>query len=412
MAPLMKFLLRGTVAAVLALACAAPAADAANVTVRVEGSTTTLLAPTSVSTGAGTFTKSAGAPACQAASAGGALELATAGAWSGAFDGNGQRVETILGEEHLFTSGRYWSIWVNKVPADEGACTQPAPEGTRLTFFPGCAGATSGCFDGMLELKRAPANVQPGQEFEIAVDALSVVSYNPAPPYSNVGAARAVGATVTVGGSTATTAADGVARVRAQGRGVQPVKIELPGFVRASGAICVTDGTDGECGTPKPGQVLGAGEAAQTVAQVTGAAPCTTNGGDGLCGSRDLVAPFAALSGLKDRQVFPAGKGPRALSGTLAADPSGILMVKLRIHRRAGERCSYFSGRQERFRAIRCGVRNAKWFKIGDRADWSYLLPSRLPKGEYVIDVNAIDKAYNRDDARERGRNRVFLRVG
>ena len=38
--------------------------------------------------------------------------------------------------------------------------------------------------------------------------------------------------------------------------------------------------------------------------------------------------------------------------------------------------CRYFSGRMERFRRTRCGT--GAYFAIGDRADWSYLLPARL----------------------------------
>lgn len=403
MAPLMKFFLRGTVGAALALACAAPAADAASVSIRVEGATGTLVPATAVTTTSGTFTKSAGAPACQGDSAGGALETATAGSWGGAFDGFGQRVETILGESHVFGSGAYWSIYVNDLPATQGACTQPVQTGDAITFYPQCEGAPlPSCFDGLLLYRSAPATVTPGGTATVAVDQVTT-TYDP-PTYEPVTKKTpAAGATVTIGGASAVADADGRAQLAVGPvTGVQTILTTLSGRVRASGAVCVTDGADGACGTTRPGQVLGAGTGAQS----------SPAGGAAAAAARDLVAPFATLSGVKDRQVFPAGKGPRALSGTLAADPSGILMVKLRIHRRAGRSCSYFSGRQERFRKIRCGVKHAKWFKIGDRADWSYLLPSRLPKGEYVIDVNAIDKAYNRDDTRERGRNRVFLRVG
>ena len=33
--------------------------------------------------------------------------------------------------------------------------------------------------------------------------------------------------------------------------------------------------------------------------------------------------------------------------------------------------------------------------RIGDRADWSYLLPHRLRKGRYTIGVMAVDKRFN-----------------
>jgi hypothetical protein len=86
-------------------------------------------------------------------------------------------------------------------------------------------------------------------------------------------------------------------------------------------------------------------------------------------------------------------------------------MVKLRLTRNDHGRCAYFSGRKERFVPSRCGAAHGLWFGIGDRADWSYLLPSPLPRGRYVLDVNAIDKAYNRDDRRRRGGNRVVFEV-
>lgn len=404
MATLMKFPVRGTIAALLALGCAAPA-QAADVTVRVEGSSTTLLAPTAVSTGPGTFTKSAGAPACQRDSAGGALESATNGAWGGAFDGWGQRVETILGEEHVFGSGAYWSVYVNAAPAAEGACTQPVQTGDALTFYPQCEGAPlPSCFDGLLLLTAAPATAAPGATATVAVDQVTV---RWGPNWEEIRERTpAVGATVAVGAGSAVVGPDGRAAVPVGTQtGVQPIRATLPGRVRASGALCVTSGADGACGTTAPGQVLGAGGAAQVPS-----AACETSGHDGRCGTRDILAPRSALVGFTDRQAFRRGQGPRRLSGTIA-ETSGVLMVKLRIHRRAGRSCSYFSGRQERFRKIRCGVSNAKWFKIGDRAEWSYLLPARLPRGQYVIDVNAVDTSYNRDDRRERGRNRLHVRV-
>lgn len=403
MAPLMKVPARGMVAAVLALACAAPAADAANVTVRVEGSTSTLVPATAVTTTAGTFTKSPGAPVCQRDSAGGALETATGGSWGGAFDGFGQRVETIAGESHIFGSGAYWSIYVNDLPASQGACTQPVQTGDAVTFYPQCdGGPLPTCFDGLLLLRSAPATVTPGGTATVVVDQV-ITTYEPPRWEAVTKRTPAVGATVAIGGASAAVGADGSAQVTLAGAtGVQTVLATLPGRVRASGALCVTSGADGACGTTAPGQVLGAGTSAQGSAAGGIVAPPTV---------RDLVAPFAKLGGMRDRQVFRKGRGPRTLSGTLADDPSGVLMVKLRIHRRVGKRCSYFSGGKERFRPTRCGVKHAKWFRVGDRSDWSYLLPSRLPKGQYVIDVNAIDKAYNRDERRERGRNRAWIRV-
>ena len=52
------------------------------------------------------------------------------------------------------------------------------------------------------------------------------------------------------------------------------------------------------------------------------------------------------------------------------------------------------AGSKEAFLRRTCGKRYA--FRVGDRQDWSYLLPSRLPRGRYVLDVYAIDNAFNK----------------
>ena len=90
--------------------------------------------------------------------------------------------------------------------------------------------------------------------------------------------------------------------------------------------------------------------------------------------TKDTTAPTATIAGLKKR--YAHGRGPRELRGTVSADPSGIMSVRLAITRRKGDRCWTFAGGRERFVRHRCG--GWKSFKIGDRADWSYLLPKRL----------------------------------
>src|SRR5690348_4955501 len=80
----------------------------------------------------GAFTKIAtsGPPAaCSGTSVGGALETLTAGAWGGANGSVGLSLDTILGETHLFTSGAYWNLLVNDVPASMGICTQELSPG-------------------------------------------------------------------------------------------------------------------------------------------------------------------------------------------------------------------------------------------------------------------------------------------
>lgn len=91
-------------------------------------------------------------------------------------------------------------------------------------------------------------------------------------------------------------------------------------------------------------------------------------------------------------------------------DPSGLLTMKLRLTRVDHGRCSYFSRKLERVVVTgrgRCSATRGLWFAVGDRQDTSYLLPS----GRYVVDANVVDRAFNRDDARRRGGNRVVFRV-
>jgi hypothetical protein len=83
-------------------------------------------------------------------------------------------------------------------------------------------------------------------------------------------------------------------------------------------------------------------------------------------------------------------------------------MVKLSLTRSRGGRCQIYSPTRERFRRSRCGRRIN--FSIGDRPDWSYLLPRRLKRGRYVLDAVAIDKSGNRDRL-ARGRSRVVFFV-
>ncbi len=137
---------------------------------------------------------------------------------------------------------------------------------------------------------------------------------------------------------------------------------------------------------------------------------CVTN-----CALRDTLAPAARVTGIREGQRFTRAAAPRRLQANVAPDPSGLLTVKLRLSRTDRGHVTYFSGKSERFKPNRKGVLNASggsWFAVGSNATVDYLLPSRLPRGRYVLDVNAIDKSYNRDDKRRRGANRVVFHVG
>src|SRR4051812_4812657 len=102
-AHLMTNVLRGLAAVLLALALGGSPAEAANVTVRVEGAQQTLVPQTTVSPSLSVVVdKTAqGGTTCDGASGGGALELATIRDWGGRADSQGQRVERIFNENYL-----------------------------------------------------------------------------------------------------------------------------------------------------------------------------------------------------------------------------------------------------------------------------------------------------------------------
>ena len=182
------------------------------------------------------------------------------------------------------------------------------------------------------------------------------------------------GATVTAAGQTVTTAADGTAQLTLSGGGVGgivTIAVTKPARARTAAVTCVTSGADGNCGTQLPANTpIGTPDTVQ-----------------------DTTAPTPSFTGLRDGQVFAHGKGPRRLRGSVTPDPSGLRSVRLSITRKAGGRCTTFRGETERFHRHKCG---GVWYsRIGDRQDWSYLLPHKLRNGRYTIGVLAVDKRFN-----------------
>jgi hypothetical protein len=390
-------LITGLLATGCLLIGASPAAAAgapANVSVRVEGAGDTLVPRTALTTTTTPVVKDGNASdSCTGTSVAGALEQATAGDWSGTWDPSYKySVQAIKSEAHAFGSGSYWGLFVNDKPSSTGICDTELQTGDEVLFAPL---PESGATVGVLRLKGVPATAAPGSAITVTVTR-TATTYDPVTYDPTTSTGPGAGVTVSGGGATATTGPDGTAQVVLSQTGPASLRAAKAGDIRsASEPVCVTTGDDGQCGSAVP---------------PPSGAPCATDGRDGRCGTRDLEAPLAAITGIADRQVFAAGHGPRTVRGR-ASDPSGLLMVKVRLTRDDHGRCSYFSGRKERFVPSRCGATHGFWFGIGDRADWSYLLPSRLSRGRYVLDVNAIDKAHNRDDLRRRGGNRVVFEV-
>ena len=383
-----------------ALAAPAYAVGPADVNVRVEGATTTLVPRTAVRTDTTTINKDGmAAHTCSGTGAAGALEKATGGDWSGPwFDGLGYSVQTIKGESHVFPAPEYFALWINYKSATEGVCgtTTELQQGDDVLFFVDrCVSdpVTFLCTNPpVLPLRLStPRTVTLGATFGV-----NVVEYA-----ANGTPSPVDGATITGGDAPATTNAAGNANVTVTAAG--PFSLRATKANRAPSASepgCATSGADGLCGT----SVLAPSHDDRPA--------CASSGTDGRCGTTDREAPAATITGIIEGQRFTRANAPRRLTATITSDPSGLEVVKLRLTRRVGPRCTYYSGKSERFRRAPCGASRGRWFAVGDREQVDYLLPEKLTRGRYVLDVNAVDKVHNRDDARRRGGNRIVFHVG
>ena len=159
----------------------------------------------------------------------------------------------------------------------------------------------------------------------------------------------------------ATTAGDGTARVTFSSPGIQRLKAERADSVR-SNLLSIPVGTS----------IQAAAQAAPT--RVV-----------------DRTAPRIALTSLRRNARYR--RGPRTLAGSVA-DDGGILQAYFRLRRTARGGCSWYSAKRERFsRPGSC--RRARFNRVGDRGSFSYLLPERLPRGRYLLEVKALDRALN-----------------
>jgi hypothetical protein len=397
----MKQKILGLLIGGLVLATASPAL-AATVTVQIEGQTLTR-GPVTVTTPA-TVTKD-GTHACPGATAIGALEAATSGGWTGAFSTLGATgtytPEAILGEAHAFGSGGYWSIYLNNRFQNVGACQIAVHDGDEVlifasddTFTPGVGG-----FDEPVVLT-APSQIVPGQPFTVTVKD-ATTAFDPVTFDGSTTFVPAAGATVTAGSASATTGADGTATLTVNDRGPVTVVATRGNRVPDRTVACATDGADGFCGIP-----------AAAPAVAAAGAPCATSGDDGRCGSPDRRAAYGFITSVANGMRFAKGKGPRELTGRVDDEPSGIADIRLRLTRTDGGACSTYDARKEALVSLkRCGAAKGMWFSVGTQPAWRYLLPSRLGRGRYVLDVEVVDQAGNRDDALARGRNRVVFVV-
>jgi hypothetical protein len=254
----------------------------------------------------------------------------------------GASFTTIAGESVAFdpNTNRFLAEYENGAFASLGACADDSHSGDDVLF------AYADGSEQLLELS-GPARARPGQPVTLRV--------------TDAGTHAAVAGATVAGHQSG---ADGSVTVGPLAtRGDTDFKATKTGAIRSNRMrVCVTDGADGACGTliPTP---------------------------------PDTTAPGATIAGIRAGQSFSRRHAPRELHGTASQDPSGLWAVKIRLTRRLGKTCWYFSGTKERLLERTCGKKYA--FKVGDQPQWSYLLPSRLPRGRYVLDAYAIDNAFN-----------------
>jgi hypothetical protein len=281
----------------------------------------------------------------------------THGSW---FDGLGASFSEVGGENVAYdpATDRFLVEYKNERGADVGACQDPVQNGDRVLF------AFAKFDDPLLKLS-GPSSAHTGDTVTLTVTDTASGQGVPGAEFEPNGP---------------NTGPDGTVRVTLTQSGTRTFKASKTGSVR-SNALPIT--------TVAPGQPL----------------PPPQSGGPGA--APDRLAPLAKLLGIADRQTFARGKGPRTLKAS-ASDVSGLAAVKLRLTRRSGGRCFYFSGRRQELERTRCG--RAFFFKVGESPDVSYLLPERLGPGRYVLDLAAVDRAGNRS-ALARGSTRVVFTV-
>jgi hypothetical protein len=366
--------------------CALAAGSPAAVSVRVEGLTATKLPATAVTTTNVPVVKD-GKPedSCSGTSALGALQLATAGNWSGPWEAkfNQYTIYTIEGETHEFeasaSANYFWSFWLNNKESEVGACEAELQPGDQVLFFPACFG--SGCPASPTPLGiEAPATANSGENVVVTVK-----------QYKADGSSAPVeGADVGGGGTGAITDAQGHATLKLVGDGVDTLTANGsqtgPPAVRAETKVCVHEGNDGTCGTPAPG-----------VRQPpTFPLPLAPSPGPVIVKATGLLAGH----------VYSRRRAPRVLTGKVIAQ-NPLVSISIRLRRFRGRRCWAYSGSLERFVKVRCG--HGGFFAIPTHgSSFSYLLPHALPRGRYVYEIKAADSLGDRSALAPGGSKIVF----
>ena len=211
----------GASIAVVLAPSAALAAAGTKVTVRVEGVSKTLLAPSVVQTHSGWITKNGTTRgSCPDTSAAGALDVATHHRWGGNYEtGVGLEITSIFGETHTFASKKYfWEVFVDNRAATVGACEQKLHNGDKLLF----AAVSQTGFAYPIAI-RAPRSATVGHRFNV-----KVVWFN-----AKGVAEPLAGAVVSLHGKSVKTKANGIVGITWGSPGTIAIRASRLGYVRA-----------------------------------------------------------------------------------------------------------------------------------------------------------------------------------
>jgi hypothetical protein len=367
--------LAAVLAASVALVAAAPVVAApVTVNLRIEGATKTHFeAPvtTDVKTVRGELCDGTQDPSntTPAPTMQGALDdasLTGAFTWEGAWDPGYQDffVTKINDEDTPSDFSQSWALLQNWKYTPGGGCHMQVHQGDELLF------AFTDYVKQFLQLTGAPTRAATGESFQVMVNRQD----------GNGTSVPEAGASV----AGATTDATGHGTVSFADAGTHTFKATSANTIRSNAAtVCVYVPGSGDCGTEKA-------QPTQTTEPTPEPPPAPA--------VKDTTPPEIKIESLTPGKTYSSG--PRLLAGNVD-DAGGIAQVFLRLRATDGgnltaaSRCRWFSGKRSVFthRTVPCS--KARFFRLGTNPKFSYLLPSRLRKGKYVLDVKVLDRAYN-----------------
>lgn len=291
--------------------------------------------------------------------------LTGAFSWDGSWDPTYQDyfVTRIGADDTPSDFSQTWALLLNWRYTPDGGCHMQVHQGDDLLF------AFTDYAKPFLQLTGVPTRAATGESFQVTVE------------QNDGNGSRTPAAGAAVAG--ATTDATGHATISFADGGQHTFKATRPDAIRSNaGTVCVYVPGSGDCGTDKAPETTTRTDTTPTTAPA----------------ARDTTPPVVKLTTLTPGKKYK--RGPRVLAGD-TADAGGIAQVFLRLRATTGgkltaaSRCRWFSGKREAFTHRRVPCSRARFFRLGTDRHFSYLLPSRLGKGSYVLDVKVLDRAYN-----------------